>query len=232
MHRILPLVPLLLSGSAAAATTPADRVTWALCLSGEGCQVCDTSLTHAQVDQTLAALGLISGNPGYIVTTMRKQDGEWSWYYDTRRSPAELDRYFGGSGRGKLATCPTMPGAIQPRDGTWRVTADASRATGCPAGLEKQLPALQMMKSGRVVFGKPFHASEALPDPAVTWVQLAPDRHAGSFVPAGTRGMQARYTLDVESPERMRGHLVVSVPIPGRTTCRVETPFTYERTGD
>lgn len=240
MRSLLPLLVLATAPVFASAPSPRvpaptsadDRVLWALCLSGEGCQVCRSDLTHAGADAALAAQGLMSRTPGHILVTMRKADGEWSWYYDTRRPAPELDRYFGGAGRDVQGTCPTLPGDIQPRDGTWTVSNGTPTATGCPAGVAERVATLQLMRGGPVVFAKPFRASAALPDPAVSWVQTAPNRHAGSFVPAGQTAMTALYALEVESETAMAGTLTVRVAIPGQARCRVQTPFRYTRTGD
>lgn len=239
MRNVLPLALGLVLSPLAAAQAPAkpaakpaaDTVDWAVCLSGEGCHVCESSLTHEQADQALGALGLISDSPGHTVTVMRKNDGTWTWYYDTRRPARELDRYFGGPGRPKQGTCATVPGDHQPKDGQWAVSNGASRLKNCPKALAGQMQSLQMFRAGPVVFDKPFRASSALPGKDVAWVQTGPNQHAGSFAPAGSASLKARYELTVESPERMSGTLHVAAPIPGQPTCEVAMPFTYTRTG-
>ena len=234
----LGLLPALAAAQAPAAPAAAksaasgDRVAWALCQTGQGCQVCDTSLTHAQVDASLGAMGLISGNPGHIVTVMRTKAGDWTWYYDTRRPAPELDKYFGGPGRANKGACPPLPGDHQPRDGQWSVANGKAVAKKCPAGLDRQLASLQLFRSGPVKFAKPFRAADALPGQSVAWVQVAPNKHVGSFAPAGQKGMQARYELEVVSPEAMKGQLKIAVPIPGQPTCEVQMPFDYRRSGD
>ncbi|KFN48106.1 hypothetical protein [Arenimonas metalli] len=234
MRRTLSLALALTLPPLASAQAPAaaDRVDWALCLSGEGCHVCESSLTHAQADQALGALGLISDAPGHTVTVMRKNDGNWTWYYDTRRPARELDRYFGGPGRAKQSACATLPGDHVPRDGQWSVANGKATLKNCPAALAGQVQAMQMFRSGPVTFAKPFRAADALPGKDVAWLQSGPNQHVGSFAPAGKAGLRARYALTVESPERMAGTLQVFAPIPGQPTCEVAMPFTYRRTGD
>lgn len=217
---------------AQAPTAPADRVAWAVCLSGEGCHVCDSSLSHAEADAALGAMGLISDAPGHTVTVMRRKDGQWTWYYDTKRPAPELDRYFGGPGRPKQPACAAVPGDHQPRDGQWQVANGQATTKNCPQALAGQLQALQLFRSGPVVFAKPFRAADALPGEQVAWLQSGPNQHVASFAPAGSAGMKARYELAVESPERMSGVLRMAAPIPGQATCEVTLPFTYVRTGD
>src|SRR5690606_4247204 len=151
---------------------------------------------------------------------------------DVRRGPAELNEYFGGSGDPGIGQCPSLPGDIEPRDGHWTIANAAPAATGCPAGVAGQVAAVQMLKSGPVVFARPFPAGSALPVPAGSWGPVAPNRHRGHCAPAGQTAMQARYEFEVVSEEAMRGTLTVFVAIPGQPQCRIETPFTYTRTGD
>ncbi len=230
----LAALPALLPAPALAQAAPGgdDRVRWALCLSGEGCHTCQTTLSHAQADQALGALGLISDNPGHTVTVMRRKDGEWTWYYDTRRPPVELDRYFGGPGRGLQPTCAPVPGDHVPRDGQWTIANRAPVAKNCPAGVDRQVATIQLFRSGPVRFAKPFRAGDALPSADVKWLQSGPNQHVASFQPAGATGMRARYQLTVTSPEAMRGELDVVVPVPGQATCEVKIAFDYTRTGD
>lgn len=217
---------------APAAPAPTDRIQLAVCQTGAGCTTCDASLSHAQADASLGALGLVADSPGHIVTVMRNKQGEWTWYYDTRRTPQELDRTFGGPGRGKQAGCAPVPGGHPPRDGVWTVHNETPVAKNCPAGVAENLGTLQLFRSGPVVFRKPFSAADALPGENVAWLQTGPDTHVGSFAPAGNAAMRARYQLQVTSPEAMAGKLQVVVPIPGRAPCEVAMDFHYRRTGD
>lgn len=235
------LVPALLSAllpAAAAAQSAgplpapaADAVQWSLCQTGQGCHTCRLPISHVQADQALGALGLISGNPGHTVTVMRRKDGEWTWYYDTRRPAVELDRYFGGPGRGVQPQCADVPGEHQPLDGQWRVANRTPVAKNCPAGVAERLTTLQLFRSGPVRFQKPFRASDALPGASVAWLAAGPNRHVGAFTPAGADGPRGRYTLDVRSPEAMAGELLMAFPIPGLPTCEVRMEFDYTRTG-
>lgn len=236
-NRLSALCTALLFLPAAAlaqAPAPADTVDWAVCLSGEGCQVCESSLGHEQADHALGAMGLISDAPGHTVTVMRKKDGEWTWYYDTRRPAPALDKYFGGPGRNKQGACTAvqLPGDHQPKDGTWQVANGQPALKNCPAALAQQVQQMQLFRSGPVAFAKPFKAADALPGKEVAWLQSGPNQHVGSFSPAGSAGLKARYALQVESPEKMSGTLQVAAPIPGQPTCEVSMPFTYVRSGD
>jgi len=232
--RLLPVLALVVSlpAAAQAPTGASDRVTLAFCRSGEGCDTCDTTLSHAQADASLGALGLVADSPGHIVTVMRNKQGEWTWYYDTRRTPEDLDRSFGGPGRGKQAACATLPGGHQPRDGQWTVHNETPVAKNCPAGVAENLSTLQLFRSGPVRFRKPFAAADALPGEDVAWLQTGPDSHVGSFSPAGNSAMRARYQLQVTSPEAMAGKLQVVVTVPGAAPCEVAMDFHYRRTGD
>lgn len=214
----------------AGAQAHAESVRWALCQLEQGCQLCELPITHLQADLALSALGTVRDAPGHTVTVMRNRAGEWTWYYDTRRSPAELHAYFGGSGEPNQGTCAALPGDLQPRDGKWSIQAAPATSKNCPAGLDAQLQVLPMPQSGPVVFDKPFRASSVLP--GASWIQIAPNRHVGSIAPAGNDSLKGHYTLEVVSETAMRGELKVTAPIPGQPACEIRMGFNYSRSGD
>jgi len=208
----------------------AERVRWALCQLEQGCQLCELPITHEQADLALSAMGMVRDAPGHTVTVMRNRAGEWTWYYDTRRAPAELHAYFGGGGEPTSGTCPALPGDIQPRDGHWTITPQATTTRNCPQGLASQLQVMPLPASGAVRFDTPFRAVAALPGAA--WIQIAPNRHVGSIAPAGDAGLKGQYTLEVASESAMSGELRLSAPMPGQPVCEIRMGFDYRRSGD
>jgi hypothetical protein len=232
-HLRSALSPIAVLGllSTASPEARAESVRWALCQLEQGCQLCELPVTHAQADIALSALGLIRDAPGHTVTVMRNRAGEWTWYYDTRRPPAELHAYFGGSGAAPEGACPALPDALQPRDGRWTLEPAPAQSKNCPGGLDAQLQAqLPMPSAGDIRFERPFRASAVLPGAA--WVQTAPNAHVGSFVPAGKDSLHGRYALDVRSEDAMQGELTVIAPIPGQAACEIRIRFDYRRVGD
>lgn len=222
--------PLVLLGllSVQAPATGADSVRWALCEPDAGCRLCALPITHAQADLALSAMGLIRDAPGHTVTVFRNRAGEWTWYYDTRRPPAELHAYFGGEAGPSEGACPALPEALQPRDGRWSLTLAPARSKNCPAGLDAQLQSqLPLPSSGEVRFERPFDARATLPGAA--WVPVAPNRLVGAVAPAGSDGLRGTYALEVVSETAMRGELTVVAPIPGQANCEVQMSFDYRR---
>ncbi|MFN7782101.1 MAG: hypothetical protein ACK5PG_05125 [Lysobacterales bacterium] len=232
IHPSCTFAPLLLLGllSVPVAEARAEGVRWALCELDAGCRFCTLPITHVQADVALSALGLIRDAPGHTVTVLRNRAGEWTWYYDTRRTPAELHSYFGGQGAPVEGACPGLPEAVQPRDGHWRLAPSPAQSKNCPAGLDAQLQAqLPLPGAGEIRFQRPFQASDTLP--VAAWVPVAPNRQVGVFAPAGADGLRGIYSLDVVSEDAMRGELRVIAPIPGQASCEVTISFEYRREG-
>ncbi|SDD09561.1 hypothetical protein [Aquimonas voraii] len=225
-----PFAPLLLLALFSVPVTEAraEGVRWALCELDAGCRFCTLPITHVQADLALSALGLIGDAPGHTVTVFRNRAGEWTWYYDTRRPPAELHAYFGGEAAPSEGACPALPDALQPRDGRWSLTLAPARSKNCPAGLDAQLQSqLPLPSSGDVRFERPFDARATLPGAA--WVPVAPNRLVGAVAPAGSDGLRGTYALEVVSETAMRGELKVVAPIPGQANCEVQVSFDYRR---
>ncbi|MEZ4901154.1 MAG: hypothetical protein R2822_05030 [Spirosomataceae bacterium] len=152
------------------------------------------------------------------------------YYGDYKRSPKELNEYFGGKGEPSIAkggVLKPFDNTIQPKDGNWTITASKPVLKNCPAGLEKQMDNLVLPKSGNKVFKKPFDGTEILPA-GTKWLTLSPNVYRGLILTETQPTFKSIYDLKVITPSLMEGNLNVFVQIPGQKTCEVKIDFSYK----
>lgn len=233
------VLAVLLAGAAASAQAPAghawdgEKVMLAYCIAGQGCtgQLSEVAMDDLQL--LLPGTEAMRNAPNPVLVFPRNKAGEWTYYVDTRRQLGELHREFGGQGQPVIALFPpTLPGAIEPRDGHWQVTADAQpQVRNCLPGVAAALRGrTAMVRSGPMAFKRPFHGRQLIDNPSMRWIMTAPNRYTAALQAAGAQAMGFRYEIRVLGEDRMEGQARVQVDIPGQKTCSITTPFRYQRT--
>lgn len=240
MHRIVFLVGLCLAwpqvqanskeiskSSAPRETTLADAMLAAYCVAGKGCHACVLPYSHHSV---ILAAGLENVEPGDVLL-VSSREGEWN--PRTRRgiSTWELGIEFGGPGRDLLRSCydrPALPGAIQPRDGTWEITPSEIRVENCPAAVEQQVKQQDKVQQAALRFRRPFLG--ALSPEAPEMVQLSPN----AFRMAAQGGGSYDWTaVVVTAPDRMTLYTSGGRAIPDQEgVCSVTHNAEMVRIGD
>ncbi|WP_147277062.1 hypothetical protein [Runella aurantiaca] len=207
------------------------QVTLAYCTLNGGCKFYQTPLSYKQVDLMMNYLGVFEEKKG-IVVFFKNKSGENIYYADNKRSVRELDTYFGGKGEPVVAKdavrSPFGDATIQPNDGDWKVSAKPPVVKNCPAGLDEQASKLNLVKSGKKVFKRPFQMQELLP-PGSVGLNTEPNAYRGLILVENQPTFKTIYEVKVKNPNFMEAELNYSIAIPSQPTCIVKIDFTYTR---
>lgn len=146
------------------------------------------------------------------------------------------------------ADVPAMAGAIQPRDGTWKLTQGQTDFTGCPSVRDMIVRLLANRgtqgDSRALTFSHPFQPREVMfgGDYKVTWTREGPNHWRGvgdisDMVPAQSFTMDMRFAVTVVSPEAIDVESMVTMTFPPPLAksmggdCSGRTPGTLRRVG-
>lgn len=203
------------------------RMRAAYCEQGKGCHSCLLPHSHRRVG---AAIQRPDVQPGDILTVV---PGNLEWTRSLRRESSTwaLSIAFGGPGRDLLGDCherPPLPGAIQPRDGTWTVANSEFEAQRCPDDGVAMRDALMAGGTVALSFRAPFQGALAPEMPPM--IQTGPN----DFRQDLETGAGWQWTaLLVMSPDEMvaRQVLMVKVPATGEV-CTISYKTTLGRIGD
>lgn len=224
MKKLILLIALFVGGAAAQNNEPI----LAYCATDQGCLFCKSEYSYGQIDGLLGYLGAYARDKG-IMTFFTNKSGEQVHYPDTKRTPSELHKYFGGKGSISITNaCPLLTDSIQPADGNWQIQTGHPQTTNCPKGLDEELKKVTMFKSGPKTFSKPFSPDDLLSATDVRWMQVGANRYRGIFSGA-IGGFDTIYDVNVVSPDSIRGDLSFEVKIPGQPVCKVKKDFDYSR---
>jgi hypothetical protein len=209
-----------------------DRVLALYCLGDDGCVAYLTPFTYPQMDALLDKMGTLEEEGrGKPVVFLRNNSGEWVDYVDDRRSLAEINAMFGGTGEPLTITTYPDLGDIQPTNGQWTVSIGAAAAQDCPPGLEDQVAGLNLFEAGSISFAAPFTPEQALPVAEAQWLKVAPNSYRAQLTLPGAEALRARYALTVDSADAMTGSLHVVAEIPGLPACTIVLPVAYAHEG-
>lgn len=149
---------------------------------------------------------------------------------------------------GAPAEAPAVAGAIQPRDGTWKLAQGQTDFTGCPSVRDMIVKLLANRgasdQTRPLTFSHPFKPQEVMfgGDYKVTWTREGPNRWRGvgdvsGMVPAQSFTMDMRFMVTVVSPEAIDVESMVTMTFPPHLAksmggdCSGRTPGTLRRVG-
>lgn len=176
------LAPLtLLAGAPRAQAPAAEALVVAYCQPGQGCEACRTAYTHAQAID----LGVLREfHDGGSLVVWGEAGGKWRSESVARATREGLVAQFGSTAaeggvtfHPSCAARPPLPGAIQPRAGEWRISAESRGLEGCPASVRGVAESAAGEASERMAFPTPFLGE--IPGVTPAMIQTGPNQFEG-----------------------------------------------------
>ncbi|WP_290889987.1 hypothetical protein [Arenimonas sp.] len=162
----------------------AEKLAVAYCQPGQGCDVCPTNYTHKQAID----LGVVREyHDGGSLVVWREAAAKWRSESVARATKEGLVQQFGATGaeggvtfHANCAARPPLPGAIQPREGEWQVTSEASPMDGCAAPIRQLAEGATGTMRDRMRFPRPFLGE--IPSVTPGMIQTGPNQFEGIAV--------------------------------------------------
>lgn len=192
----------LLPAAAATQAPAAEKLVVAYCQTGQGCEACRTTYTHAEA----IALGVIREyHDGGSLVVWRDGGGDWRSESVERATPSGLVQRFGRTGaeggvtfHASCAARPPLPGAIQPRGGEWQIASEAPGFEGCPASVRALAEGATGAITDRMAFPTPFLGE--IPGVTPAMIQTGPNQFEGIVV---TGDVHAWLLMQVRSEDEL-----------------------------
>ncbi|MBA4848955.1 hypothetical protein [Emticicia sp. BO119] len=201
----------------------------AFCQRPEGCVFYDHPFSYKQLDLMFNYLGDYENRKG-ILTFVTDATGERMNYPDRKRSPKELNEYFGGKGEPLVVPWSlSIHQNIQPEDGKWTIANEKPQVRNCPKGVETQLEKARMIESGNKVFDKPFSPFTLLPAREAKWFPVEPNIYKCILQLTESDVVTTVYDVKVLTPKTMEGTMNYTFKIPNLPTCRIKVNFKYTK---
>ncbi len=192
----------------------------ATCEMGNGCTFQLSEVNAYEYDIIEGTDGYYEGLPESAIVVDGKIEGNWERYIETKKTRAELDRFYGGDGFTMIY--PFNPD-FQPLDGLWKVqfgTVVGDVCYGQQSNLFKSM--LQgKTQSGNINFPRPFQARFMMDSPHVKWIKVAPNKYRGYF---GESVMNVTYDVQLINAGKIEGLFTVTIEVPTKEDCINKIP--------